>query len=162
MWRIETLSAGSPHAGEWQRMRAELWPHLEPEENRSECRSILQQPARLPVFVALDAEGRPVGFAEARLRDFAEGCVTSPVGYLEGWYVRETWRRAGVGRALLLAAEEWARSQGATEMASDTDIGNRGSELAHKALGFEEVERAICFRKPLTRPPHPGPPAARE
>jgi aminoglycoside 6'-N-acetyltransferase I len=130
-------------------MRVELWPHLDPAENEIECLSILDQPGRLPVFVVLDGEDSPVGFAEAQLRDYAEGCATSPVGYLEAWYVREGWRRNGIGRALLLAVENWARGQGVTEMASDTEIDNRGSDLAHKALGFEEAERIICFRKPL-------------
>jgi aminoglycoside 6'-N-acetyltransferase I len=93
--------------------------------------------------------GRVVGFAEVDLRARADGCRTRPVGYMEGWYVVPEERRRGVGRALFRAAEEWARKQGCTEMASDTMVGNELGESAHKALGYEEVDRLILFRKNL-------------
>jgi aminoglycoside 6'-N-acetyltransferase I len=73
------------------------------------------------------------------------------VGFLEGWYVAETHRRRGVGAALLRAAEDWAREQGCTEMASDTWLDNEGSQRAHEALGFEEVDRCVNYRKSLER-----------
>jgi aminoglycoside 6'-N-acetyltransferase I len=50
---------------------------------------------------------------------------------------------------LVAAAEEWARSKGCVEMASDTEIDNQVSHTAHGRLGYEEVERLIHFRKPL-------------
>jgi aminoglycoside 6'-N-acetyltransferase I len=153
LWRIERLAAHSPFYGDWEKMRVELWPDSDPGENERECREMSNQPERLPVFVALGPAGEAVGFAEAQLRDYAEGCDSSPVGYLEGWYVRNGWRRRGIGRALVAAVEDWARSRGVTEMASDTDLTNLESERAHKALGFEEAERIICFRKPLTSVP---------
>ena len=86
-------------------------------------------------------------FLEVGTRPFADGCWTSPVGYLEGWYVDEDLRGQGVGRALVLAAEEWARQQGLTEMASDTDLANEAGLRAHLALGYEESDRLIHFAK---------------
>jgi RimJ/RimL family protein N-acetyltransferase len=65
------------------------------------------------------------------------------------WFADASLRGRGVGAALVAAAEEWGRSQGCTELASDTTIDNEGSAAAHRALGFEEVDRIICFRKPL-------------
>jgi hypothetical protein len=47
------------------------------------------------------------------------------------------------------AAEAWARSQGLKEIASDTQLDNTVSIHAHKVLGYEEVERLVCFRKAL-------------
>lgn len=104
-----------------------------------------------PVWCVLLAEtdGQVVGFLEASLRDYAEGCETSPVSYLEGWFVAEPYRRRGVGAALVRAAEDWARSQGCTEMASDAELHNLDSHRAHEALGYEEVERVVVFRKTL-------------
>ena len=111
--------------------------------------------ARVPampeaVLVAVDLGGRLVGFAELSRRAYAEGCDTSPVGFLEGWYVDPDWRKQGVGRALVAAAEAWAREVGCREFASDTPAENTTSTAAHLALGFEEVEVIRCFRKTLT------------
>jgi aminoglycoside 6'-N-acetyltransferase I len=86
---------------------------------------------------------------EASLRKFADGCSTTPVGYIEGWYVAPQHRRSGIGRCLVEAAEQWARSQGCTEMASDSLLDNFDSQRAHARLGYQEVERAVRFRKDL-------------
>ena len=72
-----------------------------------------------------------------------------PVGYVEGWYVAENHRNRGIGRKLLAAAEDWARSQGCVEIASDTWIENEVSQRVHKALGYEVVDRCVHYRKTL-------------
>lgn len=99
-------------------------------------------------FIAED--GRPLAFIELSLRNYAEGCASSPVPYIEGLYVGEGQRRRNVGRLLVAAAEDWARQRGFTEMASDTQIENEASLGAHQAYGFSEVERIACLRKSLT------------
>ncbi len=99
------------------------------------------------MIAAIDDE--PVGFAELSLRPWAEGCSTSPVGYLEGWYVVPGARESGVGRALLSAGEAWAREQGCTEFASDAESANALGRAAHLASGFREVGVVRCFRKAL-------------
>jgi aminoglycoside 6'-N-acetyltransferase I len=90
-----------------------------------------------------------VGLAELSIRPCAEGRRTSRVAYLEGWFVAPEARRQGVGRALLKAAEEWGRTQGCTEFASDTQPDNVISTTAHHALGFAEVGLVRCFRKEI-------------
>lgn len=102
------------------------------------------------VFVAVRPDGSVCGFVEAGSRPYADGCETSPVGYVEGWYVDPDVRREGYGRALLEAAEDWARAAGYQEMASDALIDNEMSRMAHLASGYEEVGRVIQFRKSLT------------
>jgi aminoglycoside 6'-N-acetyltransferase I len=47
------------------------------------------------------------------------------------------------------AAEQWARSHGCLEMASDIWIDEEISQKAHQALGFEIVDRCVHFRKQL-------------
>ncbi len=86
---------------------------------------------------------------EVGLRDHGEGCETSPVGYIEAWFVGEYVRGQKVGRDLILAAEEWARQKGCTEMASDTWLENEASITAHLKLGYVEVERLVHFAKRL-------------
>lgn len=100
------------------------------------------------VFVAERQNGRLGGFLELSVRNYAE-CCTGDTPYVESWYVDEDLRGTGVGRALMEAAEGWARDQGFAELASDALLDNTQSHAAHRALGFEVVERIVAFRKPL-------------
>ena len=100
-------------------------------------------------LVAELSDGSLCGFLEAGTRPFADGCDSSPVGYIEGWWVDPALRRRGVGARLVEAAEAWARERGLSEMASDADLANRPSRDAHAALGYTEVHELVCFRKML-------------
>src|SRR5215210_928420 len=132
----------------WLRMRRALWPDEEVVEDVEQFfEGKLDMP--LEVLVAVDGFGELIGFAELSIRRYAEGCITDRVAFLEGWYVVEQHRRQGVGAALVAAAEAWARKQGCTEFGSDALLDNEISAAAHKALGFEEVERIRCFKKTL-------------
>jgi aminoglycoside 6'-N-acetyltransferase I len=68
---------------------------------------------------------------------------------VEGWYVDGDLRGGGYGRQLIQAAERWAIEHGFDELASDAELGNMDSIAAHQAVGFEEVERLVCFIKKL-------------
>lgn len=127
-------------------LRTALWPGSGA-DFELEVEQILSDPD-LHSFVA-EIEGTLVGFIEVSLRAYAEGCNSSPVGYLEGWYVAPQHRQGGIGRRLVEAAEGWARAKGCSEMASDTELHNTPSQQAHARLGYSEVERIVCFRKSL-------------
>jgi aminoglycoside 6'-N-acetyltransferase I len=104
----------------------------------------------LEILVAETGDGTLAGFLEVGLRSCADGCNESrAVGYVEGWYVGESWHRRGIGAELLRAAERWARGQACLEMASDTAVDNLLSQRAHEALGFEVAERSVLYRKTL-------------
>jgi aminoglycoside 6'-N-acetyltransferase I len=135
----------------WLRMRCALWPKEAAREHLEAIARYFTREANLPVatFMAFDAAGAAIGFAELSIRSAAEGCSSGWVGYLEGWYVDPRARRQGAGRALVQAAETWAQSQGCREFASDTQFTNADSVRAHTALGFTEVEQLRCFRKTL-------------
>lgn len=132
----------------WAELRAKLWPHASREELEAEGREVLFADPPLIVFAAEEG-GVLVGFLELGLRSYAEGCESSPVPYVEGWYVEASHRRRGVGGALMRAAEEWSRAQGFIELGSDAEADNRLSRDAHAALGFNEVETLVVFRKSL-------------
>jgi aminoglycoside 6'-N-acetyltransferase I len=139
---------------ELARLRAALWPESSAEEHARELVAILagKAPGTLPLIelVAEENRGTLVGFAEVGLRSHADGCNPSyAAGYLEGWYVLGSHRGRGIGRKLLHAAEEWARSQGCVEMASDALAENELSQHAHAALGYEVVDRCVHYRKTL-------------
>src|SRR5262245_51412755 len=89
------------------------------------------------------------GFVSFSLRRWAEGCDTTPVPYIEGWWVAPELRRAGIGRALIEAVERWSRDRGYSELGSDAEIDNALSIEAHGALGFEPTLRLQFFRKRL-------------
>lgn len=149
--RIRIRPAAVADLPRWAELRSALWPDEAPAELRHEAEAYFAGLVRLldAVLVAEDMTGGVIGFVELSRRPYAEGCATSPVGFLEGWYVVPEYRRRGVGRALVSAAEAWARSQGCLEFASDTTFDNDAGAAAHRALGFEEVEVLRCFRKPL-------------
>jgi molybdopterin synthase catalytic subunit/GNAT superfamily N-acetyltransferase len=138
---------------EWFRMRRALWPTHAPEEIDAEmrefesARSQCGKPAA--VFVADRGDGRLAGFVECTLRPFADGCRTSPVGYIEGWYVDEDVRREGFGRELVRAAEDWARSRGCREMGSDCLGWNHVSFTAHHRIGYRASDDQIGFHRSL-------------
>lgn len=143
--------AQQPDTQEWARLRQALWPDETPDELAAEAEKFFRGGSALlrEVLVAEAKEGTLLGFAELSLRPYAEGCSTSPVGFLEGWYVIPSARRQRVGRSLVAAAEQWARAQGCREFASDTQLDNTGSVAAHRALGFEDAGALRCFRKEL-------------
>lgn len=134
---------------EWLRMRTALWPE-EPGDHPVEIDQFFAGTRNdLATFVAEVEDDRLCGFLEASTRSYAEGCRSSPVGYIEGWWVDSGHRNKGIGAALVAAAEDWARANGLTEMASDTDLENDASQRAHAALGYRETDRMICFSKKL-------------
>jgi|SRR6185369_5103937 aminoglycoside 6'-N-acetyltransferase I len=154
---LEIRAVTSRESEIWRRMRCELWP--DPAGHRAEVARFFAGDRREPaeVLIAFDTAGDAVGFAELSIRNVVDGCSTGNVGYLEGWYVAPAVRREGVGRALIAAAEQWARRQGCTEFGSDASIDNEVSVAAHRALGFEETSRGVLFRKDLcTRQPTSG------
>lgn len=131
-----------------------LWPDASLEEHRRELEAILQSGryGTLPMAILISHvnDGKPTGFIEVGLRSHADGCDTAqPVGFIEGWFVHEAFRKQGIGAALMRSAEGWARKQGCREIASDTWIDDEMSIDAHQALGFEVVDRCVHFRKPL-------------
>lgn len=145
--RIRTALASD--FGRWAAMRLALWPE-EPDVGRPADMHAWLDDVRKTALLAIDDEGDAIGFAELALRgDYVNGTHGLPVGFLEAWYVVPEWRGHGVGRALITAAEGWARSRGCAELASDALLDNTASHTAHAGCGFEETERVVYFRKVL-------------
>lgn len=129
---------------EWRRMRTALWP----EQTESDMQEWLAEPTSV-TLVAERQGGGLCGFIEVGERRWAEGCLTSPVAYIEGWWVDADVRRTGVGSALVRAAERWALDRGYSEMGSDVLLDNEPSQRGHERLGFREVERVVAYAKKL-------------
>jgi aminoglycoside 6'-N-acetyltransferase I len=134
----------------WAAMRARLWPEAPPDDLAREARAHAAGQSALiaAVWTAREADDRPpAGFIEISIRAFSDGCDSMPVPHVEGWYVEPFARGRGLGRELMLAAEHWSRLRGFHEIASDTEVHNEASQRAHRACGFQEVERLVKYCK---------------
>ena len=96
------------------------------------------------------ADGRVVGMIELWLKrpQDPDGARTPRVKVDLGLAVSVDWRGRGVGRALMLAAEDWARAHGAERMILDLAANNAGAQRLYERLGYQ-VE-AIAMDKKIT------------
>jgi len=132
----------------WLGLRSQLWPDHSCEEHIREGQNILSCPDKYFSFVAINNQNRTVAFADATVRhDYVNGCESSPVAYLEGIFVIPEQRGRGIAKRLVAAVQDWGVTKGCTEMASDAPLDNHISHQMHQALGFEETERVVFFRK---------------
>jgi aminoglycoside 6'-N-acetyltransferase I len=148
---MQILPATSDHLDQWAALRIALWDWDTVEDHRAQAEELyLSDDPNRAAFVALDGAGAVIGFAEATLRhDYVEGCETSPVVFLEGVYVLPQARKSGGAKALSEVVSDWGRAQGCTEYASNALLDNVDSHAFHAAIGFEETERVVFFRKAL-------------
>jgi aminoglycoside 6'-N-acetyltransferase I len=143
--------ASSAFWDDWAEMRAVLWPDLSQKAHRAEIERLYSSmTTQCIAFLAVSEAGKAIGFSEASLRrDFVNGCNTSPVLFLEGIYVEMAFRGRGIGRSLCEAAANWGCAEGCSEFASDAYLVDLASHAFHKAVGFEETERVVYFRRSL-------------
>ncbi|MDH3243309.1 MAG: GNAT family N-acetyltransferase [Saprospiraceae bacterium] len=126
-----------------------LWPELSFTEAFKDCENKLRSDSEI-TFLSKTWEGSYVGFVTISIRfEHVEGTHSSPVGYLEGIYVKPEMRQQGVARKLFLNAEEWCKKKGCHEMGSDATLDNLVSHRFHFKAGFQEVNRLVCYRKEL-------------
>lgn len=133
----------------WCNMRTALWPDDQASHQAEIHNFFSDKSHNIHECLLVEAAGIPIGFLELSLRGYAEGSENSEVPYVEGWFVDEKHRGNGVGRKLMDAAEAWATKSGYSELASDTEVDNEASIVAHKSLGFKETDRVVCFLKKL-------------
>lgn len=131
----------------WLSMYRQLWPDHRDEDLAAEIDRIRKSSKR-SAFVA-EVGGIPAGFAEYALRDYANGCHSQPVPFLEGIWVAESFRGQGIARALMEFLSDRARRAGFTEFGSDVELSNYASQLMHERMGFEQTEKVIYYRKVL-------------
>jgi len=128
------------------KMAKKMWDSSTVEELEAEFSEMIKN--EKAVFFVKYVDSKPAGFAQCCLRnDYVEGTESSPVGYLEGIFVEENYRNKGYAKELLSFCEKWAKDKGCSEFASDCELVNTGSLSFHKAMGFDEVNCIICFKK---------------
>ncbi|HET8785965.1 MAG TPA: GNAT family N-acetyltransferase [Candidatus Limnocylindrales bacterium] len=130
-WRVPSLEAVARNRRHWLRVRP-----------RSEG------------FVAV-ADGQVVGMIELWLKrphdSTGGGARIQRLRADLGISVAPGWQGRGVGSALMLAGEAWARAQGAERMVLDLAANNTGAQRLYERLGYE-VE-AIAMDKAIEPDP---------
>ncbi|ADB38349.1 aminoglycoside 6'-N-acetyltransferase [Spirosoma linguale] len=127
----------------------ELWPDCTHDEELENYSRLLNSPNDACYLAKVGASY--IAFILISIRhDYVEGSDDSPVGYIEGIYVRPDYRKQGIANKLIRVAEDWARQKGLTQLGSDTEITNSSSIDFHRKAGFQEVERIVCFIKDLS------------
>lgn len=94
--------------------------------------------------LAAEAAGRVVGMCTGQLVvSTAEG---GPAVLVEDLVIQADWRGRGLGRGLLAALEDWARSRGAARLQLLADRDNRGALDFYRRLGWRQT-RLVCLRR---------------
>lgn len=114
---------GSTHAHEAQRVDSEWASRL--------ARGV-HSSWDLPLVAEVSAE--PCGLAWARIDENAPA-----IAYLYQMWVAPTWRRQGIGRALLDAAVAQARIAGAHTLELSVTIGNSEAMRLYERVGFHPI-----------------------
>jgi len=125
-----------------------LWPECTKEEEYPAYQAIIN--ATDEACFLLQKQDTYIGFIHVSIRkDYVEGANALPVAYIEALYVQPAYQRLGLGKKLVAEAEKWGRQKGCTEIAADTELHNHPAIAFHQHLGFEEVNRIVCFVKKI-------------
>ena len=133
----------------WKRFRSELYDDLNLAHNETEIKRITKDPDLVSYLVFMKNETLPIGLVELSLRNIVDGCTSSPVAYLDGLYLIEKYRGRGLGREMLTFIKNWAKGQGCTELAVDTELENVRAQRFYLREGFKETFRIVQFRMGL-------------
>lgn len=98
------------------------------------------------VFVAGDPTDRPIGWIHVELKRTLVAPLTAQV---MGLVVDEGARNSGVGRDLLVAAEEWAAARGCRHMLVGTRVTRDGAHRFYTREGYTLQKTSHFFEKPL-------------
>lgn len=116
---------------------------LDPAALRRGLTLLLEQP-EAAAFIA-EHDGSPVGMACAQL--LVSTARGGRVAMVEDVIVERKFRGRGVGRALLVAAEAWARAQGCHRLQLLADHGNAAALAFYARLGFGRTRMAWLVRQ---------------
>jgi aminoglycoside 6'-N-acetyltransferase I len=130
-------------------MRQELYGDLSEEFHDAEMELIFSS-AAATCFLGLAESGAAVAMLEVSLRNFVDGCLGGPVGYIEGIYVTPGHRKHGYGSTLTEFAGNWFRSKGCRDMAADAELTNCTAQKFLAKAGFDETYRIVEYKRSLS------------
>ncbi|HTK20683.1 MAG TPA: GNAT family N-acetyltransferase [Mucilaginibacter sp.] len=89
------------------------------------------------IYVALDGE-QPVGFTQLYPKYSSVSAVKNWI--LNDLYVESGYRKQGIGEALIKAAMEFAKGDGATYVQLETAVDNYTAQSLYEGIGFIKQE----------------------
>lgn len=130
----------------WRAMRQTLFDSLDDEFQRAEMELYLDGEDK-GCLLAFDlSQADAIGLVEVSLRNIVDGCITSPVGYIEALWVEPAMRGCGTGRRLVEEAIAWLEAKGCAEIATDSLLDDESAQSFHRRMGFEETYRVVQFK----------------
>ena len=133
---------------EWRLMRQELYGDLDAGFHDAEM-GLMFSSTQATCFVGVAESGAGVAILEVSLRNFVDGCLGGPVGYIEGIYVIPGQRRRGYARQLAEFAANWFRSKGCRDIAADAELTNLVAQDFLAKVGFDETYRVVEYKRSL-------------
>ncbi|KAA3615374.1 MAG: GNAT family N-acetyltransferase [Calditrichaeota bacterium] len=128
----------------WKNYRNTVFNSLSDKFHEIEMEKILNDIDWFCYFLTND-NNQIIGLAELSSRNIVDGCLSSPVAYIEGLYIEEQYRGKGAGKETMRAIHRWCKQRGFTELAADTELENLGAQKFFNAVGFNETYRVVEF-----------------
>lgn len=130
----------------WLAFRKSLYHDVSDEFHQTEMDLILNAPLKSTFLLLEKKEELPIGMLELSLRNTVDGCLSSPVGYIEGIILNEKGQGKGYGRKMVDFSKKWAKSKGCTELACDAELDDLEAQNFHKKMGFKETYRIVEYK----------------
>lgn len=134
----------APDSDQWRILRKALYQDLSEDFNQTEMKNILA--SRNWHCFLIQHEAKNIGLVEVSLRNIVDGCLSSPVPYLEGIYLEPAARDKGLGKIVMEHLMNWCTAKGHSELAADCEIANPAAQRFFQSLGFSETYRTVGFR----------------
>lgn len=96
------------------------------------------------LLVAVDQDDSVIGFVHANNHD---PVYAPPMKDIVALVVDPDYRKAGLGRKLIRAVEDWAVSTGAKGVRLNTGVEQKNAVVFYKSLGYHYIKTAYNFRK---------------
>jgi GNAT superfamily N-acetyltransferase len=96
------------------------------------------------IYVAVDREGDILGWIHLFERPLLIQAAGAELG---GLVVEDNYRGMGIGKALLLAAEEWTESRGMSLLLIRSNIKRTAAHGFYQAAGYELMKTSYTFKK---------------
>lgn len=133
----------------WKQFRETLYQDVTDSFHETEMDLILKSEIQTTFLIFESQTGSPIGMLELSLRNLVDGCLTSPVAYIEGIYLDQSCRGKGYGEKMVEFSKSWAIQNGCSELACDAELEDIDAQKFHKKMGFEETYKVVQYKMVL-------------